>query len=223
MKFQMIHEVRDRIHVRCLSAKGVLFRGFDARQGAVILSRLERISGVYKVKLYSASGEVAITFAPDKRASLRPILLDTLAYLDPNDPGLQKSSKHQADALILNRTYRNRLISHVTRHFACKWFLPMPVRMLRAWYHTLGFIRKGVKSLLSGKLDVPVLDATAITAAMLQNDLGTAGSIMLLLGIGDILEEWTLKNPFMIWLPICPLTWIPHGRSLKMERKSKCP
>ena len=194
MKFQMIHEVRDRIHVRCLSAKGVLFRGFDARQGAVILSRLERISGVYKVKLYSASGEVAITFAPDKRASLRPILLDTLAYLDPNDPGLQKSSKHQADALILNRTYRNRLISHVTRHFACKWFLPMPVRMLRAWYHTLGFIRKGVKSLLSGKLDVPVLDATAITAAMLQNDLRTAGSIMLLLGIGDILEEWTLKK-----------------------------
>jgi heavy metal translocating P-type ATPase len=194
VKFQMIHEVRDRIHVRCLSAKGVLFRGFDARQGAVILSRLERISGVYKVKLYSASGEVAITFAPDKRASLRPILLDTLAYLDPNDPGLQKSSKHQADALILNRTYRNRLISHVTRHFACKWFLPMPVRMLRAWYHTLGFIRKGVKSLLSGKLDVPVLDATAITAAMLQNDLGTAGSIMLLLGIGDILEEWTLKK-----------------------------
>lgn len=194
MKFQMIHEVRDRIHVRCLSAKGVLFRGFDARQGAVILSRLERISGVYKVKLYSASGEVAITFAPDKRASLRPILLDTLAYLDPNDPGLQKSSKHQADALILNRTYRNRLISHVTRHFACKWFLPMPVRMLRAWYHTLGFIRKGVKSLLSGKLDVPVLDATAITAAMLQNDLGTAGSIILLLGIGDILEEWTLKK-----------------------------
>lgn len=194
MKFQMIHEVRDRIHVRCLSAKGVLFRGFDARQGAVILSRLERISGVYKVKLYSASGEVAITFASDKRASLRPILLDTLAYLDPNDPGLQKSSKHQADALILNRTYRNRLISHVTRHFACKWFLPMPVRMLRAWYHTLGFIRKGVKSLLSGKLDVPVLDATAITAAMLQNDLGTAGSIMLLLGIGDILEEWTLKK-----------------------------
>ena len=194
MKFQMIHEVRDRIHVRCLSAKGVLFRGFDARQGAVILSRLERISGVYKVKLYSASGEVAITFAPDKRASLRPILLDTLAYHDPNDPGLQKSSKHQADALILNRTYRNRLISHVTRHFACKWFLPMPVRMLRAWYHTLGFIRKGVKSLLSGKLDVPVLDATAITAAMLQNDLGTAGSIMLLLGIGDILEEWTLKK-----------------------------
>ena len=194
MKCQMIHEVRDRIHVRCLSAKGVLFRGFDARQGAVILSRLERISGVYKVKLYSASGEVAITFAPDKRASLRPILLDTLAYLDPNDPGLQKSSKHQADALILNRTYRNRLISHVTRHFACKWFLPMPVRMLRAWYHTLGFIRKGVKSLLSGKLDVPVLDATAITAAMLQNDLGTAGSIMLLLGIGDILEEWTLKK-----------------------------
>lgn len=70
----------------------------------------------------------------------------------------------------------------------------MPVRMLRAWYHTLGFIRKGVKSLLSGKLDVPVLDATAITAAMLQNDLGTAGSIMLLLGIGDILEEWTLKK-----------------------------
>ena len=194
MKFQMIHEVRDRIHVRCLSAKGVLFRGFDARQGAVILSRLERISGVYKVKLYSASGEVAITFAPDKRASLRPILLDTLAYLDPHDPGLQKSSKHQAAALILNRTYRTRQISHVTRHFACKWFLPMPVRMLRAWYHTLGFIRKGVKSLLSGKLDVPVLDATAITAAMLQNDLGTAGSIMLLLGIGDILEEWTLKK-----------------------------
>ena len=79
----MIHEVRDRIHVRCLSAKGVLFRGFDARQGAVILSRLERISGVYKVKLYSASGEVAITFAPDKRASLRPVLWTPWPILTP--------------------------------------------------------------------------------------------------------------------------------------------
>jgi heavy metal translocating P-type ATPase len=194
VKFQMLHEVQDRIHIRCLSSKGSFLRQFDARQGAVILESLERIGGVRKVKLYDAVGEVAVSFNPSPSLSVRTTLLDALAHLDPNDHALQKEYRHQADALVLNRTYRNRLISLVSRYFACKWFLPWPIRMVRAWYHTIGFIRSGVKSLMAGKLDVPVLDATAITAAMLQRDLGTAGSIMLLLGIGDLLEEWTLKK-----------------------------
>ena len=89
---------------------------------------------------------------------------------------------------------REGIIKALARHFACKWFLPLPIRMARCWYHTLGFIRLGLKSLRHGRLDVPVLDATAITAAMLQKDISTAGSVMLLLRIGELLEEWTYQK-----------------------------
>lgn len=70
----------------------------------------------------------------------------------------------------------------------------MPIRMIRCWYHTIGFVRLGLQSLWHRRLDVPVLDATAITAAMLQNDVSTAGSVMFLLRIGELLEEWTYQK-----------------------------
>ena len=111
-----------------------------------------------------------------------------------NDPDLRKATREKAGSLMLNRQYRNRLVTLLARHFACKWFLPLPIRMARCWYHTLGFIRLGLKSLRHGRLDVPVLDATAITAAMLQKDISTAGSVMLLLRVGELLEEWTYQK-----------------------------
>lgn len=194
MKFQIQNEVPGRLRVRCLAQEGRKVRSFDLEQGAAILGGLERVAGVRKVKLYSSAAGIAVFYEQDLAGDNRQGIITALARLNMNDPELRKATKEKAGSLQLNRQYRNRLIGLVTRHFACKFFLPLPLRMIRSWYHTLGFIRLGLRSLRQGRLDVPVLDATAITAAMLQNDLSTAGSVMLLLHIGELLEEWSYRK-----------------------------
>ena len=194
MKFQIQHETAGRLRVRCLAQEGRMVRSFSLEQGAAILGGLERVPGIRKVKLYSGAAGIAVLYRPDDLGKVREGILQALARLNMNDPELRKATKEKAGALMLNRQYRNRLLTLLARHFACKWFLPLPIRMARDWYHTLGFIRLGLKSLRHGRLDVPVLDATAITAAMLQKDISTAGSVMLLLRIGELLEEWTYKK-----------------------------
>lgn len=194
MKFQIQHETAGRLRVRCLAQEGRNVRSFSLEQGAAILGGLERVPGIRKVKLYSGAAGIAVLYRPDDLGKIREGILKALARLNMNDPDLRKATKEKAGALMLNRQYRNRLITLLARHFACKWFLPLPIRMVRGWYHTLGFIRLGLQSLRHGRLDVPVLDATAITAAMLQKDISTAGSVMLLLRIGELLEEWTYQK-----------------------------
>ena len=194
MKFQIQHETAGRIRVRCLAQEGQSVRSFSLEQEAAILGGLERVPGIRKVKLYAGAAGIAVLYKPDAAGSIRDGIIKALARLNMNDPDLRKATREKAGSLMLNRQYRNRLVTLLARHFACKWFLPLPIRMVRCWYHTLGFIRLGLKSLRHGRLDVPVLDATAITAAMLQKDISTAGSVMLLLRIGELLEEWTYQK-----------------------------
>lgn len=194
MKFQIQHETAGRIRVRCLAQEGRSVRSFSLEQEAAILGGLERVPGIRKVKLYAGAAGIAVLYRPDEPGTIREGILKALARLNMNDPDLRKATREKAGSLMLNRQYRNRLVTLLARHFACKWFLPLPIRMARCWYHTLGFIRLGLKSLRHGRLDVPVLDATAITAAMLQKDISTAGSVMLLLRIGELLEEWTYQK-----------------------------
>lgn len=194
MKFQIQHETAGRIRVRCLAQEGRSVRSFSLEQEAAILGGLERVPDIRKVKLYAGAAGIAVLYKPDAAGSIREGIIKALARLNMNDPDLRKATREKAGSLMLNRQYRNRLVTLLARHFACKWFLPLPIRMARCWYHTLGFIRLGLKSLRHGRLDVPVLDATAITAAMLQKDISTAGSVMLLLRIGELLEEWTYQK-----------------------------
>ena len=194
MKFQIQHETAGRIRVRCLAQEGRSVRSFSLEQEAAILGGLERVPGIRKVKLYAGAAGIAVLYKPDAAGSIRDGIIKALARLNMNDPDLRKATREKAGSLMLNRQYRNRLVTLLARHFACKWFLPLPIRTLRCWYHTIGFVRLGLKSLWYRRLDVPVLDATAITAAMLQNDISTAGSVMLLLHIGELLEEWTYQK-----------------------------
>lgn len=194
MKFQIEHDVPGRLRVRCLAVQGVAVRSFDMEQGAAVLGGLERVTGIHKVKLYSAAAGIAILYDPEDPRPIRDGIVKALARLNINDPELRKATKDKAGALQLNRDYRNKLLKLIAKHYFCRWFLPMPIKMVRLWYHTLGYIRLGLKSLRHGRLDVPVLDASAITAAMLQNDTATAGSVMFLLRIGNLLEEWTYKK-----------------------------
>lgn len=86
------------------------------------------------------------------------------------------------------------MVEKVVYRYARRILLPYPVRAVYTTAMSLKYIYKGVKTLLKGKIEVPVLDATAIGVSVIRNDIATADSIMFLLGIGELLEEWTHKK-----------------------------
>ena len=94
----------------------------------------------------------------------------------------------------LNREFQEKLIGQITAHYARKFLLPAPFRAVYTGIKSLGYIWKGLQTLAQRKLEVPVLDATAIGVSILRGNYDTAGSVMFLLGIGELLEDWTHKK-----------------------------
>ena len=94
----------------------------------------------------------------------------------------------------LNNYYKEKLINRVVLRVGNKLFVPLPIRAGITIVRSFKYIWEGIRTLAKGKIEVPVLDATAIGVSILRNDTATAGSIMFLLGIGEILEEWTHKK-----------------------------
>lgn len=95
---------------------------------------------------------------------------------------------------MLNREYEGKLIFRIVRRYTLKLILPAPLRAIRTVIRSLRFLRDGIRCLLHGKIEVPVLDATAIAVSILRGDFETAGSVIFLLGIGELLDEWTHKK-----------------------------
>ena len=93
-----------------------------------------------------------------------------------------------------NREYWDKLVTKIVVHYGNKLFLPMPIRTVITGVKSVKYIYQGIHTLLQRKIEVPVLDATAIGVSMFRGDISTAGSVMFLLGIGEILEEWTHKK-----------------------------
>ena len=100
----------------------------------------------------------------------------------------------ESSGRALNNEYQEKLISKVIYHFGRKWLLPAPIRAIYTTVVSVKYIWKGIQTLAQGKIEVPVLDATAIGVSVLRGDFNTAGSIMFMLGIGELLEEWTHKK-----------------------------
>ena len=95
---------------------------------------------------------------------------------------------------VLNREFEDRLAMTVMRRIVSRLFLPIPVTTALAIIRSIRYIKEGLKALRDGKLSVAVLDATAVTVSMLRGDFATAGSVMFMLHIGEILEDWTHKK-----------------------------
>lgn len=100
----------------------------------------------------------------------------------------------------MNREFSDKLFFTLVRRCVNKFVFPVWLRTVITLFRSVKYIKAGLKCLLKGKIQVPVLDMTAIVVSLIRGDFATAGSIMFLLGIGDILDEWTHKNP----LPISP-------------------
>ena len=94
----------------------------------------------------------------------------------------------------MNAEYQEKLVDKILFHYGRKFLLPYPISAAYTTIMSAKYIWKGIKTLMEGKLEVPVLDATAIGVSILRSDFDTAGSVMFLLGIGELLEEWTHKK-----------------------------
>lgn len=152
---------------------------------------LTELSCVNQVKVNDQTCDVTVYYSGEK-ADRQDMLkkLQTFHYEDVEVPEhfIQNSGR------ALNAEYQDKLVWNVAFHYARKWFLPAP---LNACYNTVAaipYVVKGLKCLCNRKIEVPVLDGTAIGVSVIRGDYATAGSVMFLLGIGEILEEWTHKK-----------------------------
>ena len=157
-------------------------------QADILLYFLTNMKTVSSAKVYERTRDAVIRYTGDREAIIEEI--KRFSYEKTEVPaGLLENSGR-----ALNAAYQEKLINKVLFRYARKWFLPYPVNALYTTAVSLKYIYKGLKVLCKGKIEVPVLDATAIGVSILRNDIDTAGSVMFLLGIGEILEEWTHKK-----------------------------
>lgn len=157
-------------------------------QADTLLYYLENLDGVASAKVYERTCDAVVNYQGSREAVICGIR--AFHYQDVEAPQQVLQSSGRA----LNAEYQEKLISKVIYHFGRKLFLPYPLNAIYTTATSLKYIWKGIDTLLHRKIEVPVLDATAIGVSVLRQDFGTAGSIMFLLGIGEILEEWTHKK-----------------------------
>lgn len=182
MKFYIKHESRGRIRIHLAQKR------MSSVQAETLLYYLQNQNQVSFAKVYDRTGDAVICYEGERAAVIRMIQL--FHYEEVELPtGLLESSGR-----ALNNEYQEKLISKVIYHFGRKWLLPAPIRAIYTTVVSVKYIRKGIQTLAQGKIEVPVLDATAIGVSMLRGDYGTAGSVMFLLGVGELLEEWTHKK-----------------------------
>ena len=182
MKFYIKHDSRGRIRIHLAQKR------MSSVQAETLLYYLQNQNQVSFAKVYDRTGDAVICYEGERAAVIRMIQL--FHYEEVELPtGLLESSGR-----ALNNEYQEKLISKVIYHFGRKWLLPAPIRAIYTTVVSVKYIWKGIQTLAQGKIEVPVLDATAIGVSMLRGDYGTAGSVMFLLGVGELLEEWTHKK-----------------------------
>ncbi len=182
MKFQIRHEIRGRLRIHMEQSR-MTFEQADTLHYAI-----QKMDGVISVKVYERTGDAVICFHCSREE-----LIDALAAFDYDNVNvpmevLQNSGRQ------LNSEFQAKLAGRIFRRFLNKLFLPMPLRNAITLCRAIRYLWMGVKCLISRKIEVPVLDATAITVSILRGNFNTAGSIMFLLGIGELLEDWTHKK-----------------------------
>lgn len=182
MKFIIKHEIKGRVRIHFLSGE------MTYRQADILQYYLMTNDSVESSTVYNRTNDVAISYNCDRKVIID--LLRAFSYDKTEVPEsyLENSGRE------LNEHYKEKLITMVAVRYGSRVLLPYPVKIVMTAYRAFKYLLKGLKTLAKGKLEVPVLDATAIGVSMLRRDINTAGSIMFLLGIGELLEEWTHKK-----------------------------
>ena len=182
MKFQIKHEMRGRMRVHLAQNR------MTCEQADTLLYYLTNQKGILEAKVYDRTADTSISYVGDRSEVIR--MLQNFHYNEVAVPDALLANSGRE----LNNQYQEKLIMKVLCHYGRKWFLPAPLRYCFIGANAARYIWKGIKTLAKGKIEVPVLDATSIGVSIFRGDFGTAGSIMFMLGIGELLEEWTHKK-----------------------------
>ena len=182
MKFIIKHEIPGRIRVHMVQPK-MTFEEAD-----ILLYYLVNLENVTRAKVYERTQDAVIYYEKDRREIIKA--LQKFGYDRVTVPeGLTEHSGRQ-----MNAEYQEKLLMKVVMRFGGKLLIPAPVRAVWTGVRSLKYLQQGIASLKKGRLEVAALDATAIGVSILRRDMNTASSIMFLLGIGELLEEWTHKK-----------------------------
>jgi len=182
MRFQIKHEIKGRLRVH------VIRKRMSFSQADTLQYYLMGLTGVQKVKVQNRTCDAIIEYDGDRGEILKE--LQRFSYQQTEVPAdyLKNSGRE------MNQYYWDKLVNRVILHYGTKLFLPISVRDVIATVKSVKYVCEGVRTLLKGKIEVPVLDGTAIGVSVFRGDYSTASSVMFLLGIGEILEEWTHKK-----------------------------
>ena len=182
MKFVIKHEIRGRMRIHLVQYR------MSYAQADTLLYFLQNDAQVTKAKVYERTQDAVIFYTGSRRELIGKLQHFRYEYVEVPDGVIENSNRQ------MNAEYQEKMVEKVILRYASKALLPYPVRACWTTLKSLRYISKGVKTLAAGKIEVPVLDATAIGVSVLRGDYDTAGSIMFLLGIGELLEEWTHKK-----------------------------
>ena len=183
MKAVIVHESSGRMRVRPARKQMTL------EEADLLEAWLRRQPGVLQVSVHERTGCAVIRYRPGSREEVVEAL-GRFSYAESRRQGLAPLHSSRA----LNRAYQEKLVGKVLWKGACTLFLPKPLLVLRALRHAVPFLRRGLGCLRRRKLQVELLDALSIALSLVRRDIGTASSVMFLLELGELLEEWTHKK-----------------------------
>ena len=182
MKCTILHEGRGRMRVHVCNVRMTLHRA------DVLEAYLNHHDAIEKATVYERTGDVVLYYRGRRADAVQA--LSRYKFDQPELDALVTT----ADSRKLNQEYQEKMCDLVAGHFFRKLFLPAPIRAAYTVWRSIAFVWKGVRCLLRRRLEVEVLDALSIGVSVLRGDFGTAGSVMFLLNLGSLLEEWTRKK-----------------------------
>ena len=182
MKCKILHETTGRLRVHLCCGRMTL------SQEDVLEYYLRARDGVQEVRVYDRTQDAVVVYGGKREDIISALAQFSFAEAD----AMELVPEHTSRAL--NREFEDKLAVTVIRRCISKLFLPAPITTALALLRSVKYIREGLSALWHGKLSVTVLDATAVTVSMARGDFATAGSVMFMLHLGEILEEWTHKK-----------------------------
>ncbi len=180
MKCTILHEGPGRLRVHMAGSRMTL------RQADILEAYLKKQAGTQSARVYDRTGDAVVCYTGSRESVLHALAV--FSYEKAEELAPDHSSRE------LNREFEDRLVFTVLRRAGSKLFLPAALRAVIAAFRSVRYIRAGLEALLHGRLSVSVLDATAVTVSMVRGNFDTAGSVMFMLGIGEILDDWTHKK-----------------------------
>ena len=182
MKFKVLHNMRGRMRIH------VMTNEMTDLQADKLEYDLAAQDMILTAKVYERTGDVVITYTGERQILLSYLQTYYYSRKVEEDETLVRSGR------AMNRKYWDKLVNRVVLRMGSKFFVPAPIRTGLVLVKSLSYIKKALSCVGRRKIEVPLLDGIAITTSIVRGDYGTAGSVMFLLDLGEIMEEWTHKK-----------------------------